>query len=138
MARPAGKKTRCSGQWTEARFNSFIKSLLRRGSQRWAPISETLKEARVSRGVYECADCKSHVPPTVKDGRKRVKNVVVDHIEPIINPETGFTSWDDCIDKMFCEKENLQVLCKECHDIKSMAERKLAAETRKRNKENNE
>lgn len=134
MARPAGEKTRCNGQWTEARFMSFIKGMLRQGTRRWAPISETMKDARVSRGLYECAKCKRHVPPTIKEGRKRIKNVAVDHIDPIVDPEKGFTTWDDCIERMFCEKENLQLLCKECHDEKSVKERAVAAETRKRNK----
>ena len=125
--RPSGPKTRCSEQWTEARFNSFIKSILRQGSRRWGPLHECLKEANVSRGIYHCSECKQDVPvtiPVIKDGkRKRVKNVLVDHIKPIIDPATGFTTWDDCINMMFCEKDNLQVLCKECHDIKTKNER---------------
>jgi 5-methylcytosine-specific restriction endonuclease McrA len=136
MARPSGEKNRCGGQWTQARFNSFIKSALRQATRRWAPISAAQKAANVSRGVYECAECKKHVPLTVKDGRKRVKNVFVDHIEPIIDPTTGFTTWDDCIERMFCEQENLQVLCKDCHDVKSLKERELAAASRKERKEN--
>ncbi len=136
MARPSGEKTRCGGLWTEARFNSFIKGGLRQLTRRWAPISECMKDARVSRGLYECAQCKNHVPPTVKVGMKRVKNVAVDHIDPIIDPHKGFTTWDECINRMFCEKENLQVLCKDCHDEKSLEERAIASETRKRKKNN--
>jgi 5-methylcytosine-specific restriction endonuclease McrA len=132
MARPSGPKTRCNGLWTEARFNSFIKSLLRQGTRRWAPISEVEKEARVSRGLYECASCKQHVPPTVRDGKKRMQNIFVDHIIPIIDPQTGFTTWDDCINRMFCEKDNLQVLCKQCHDEKSAVERAQSVERRKK------
>lgn len=134
MARPSGEKTRCSGQWTEARFNSFIKSGLRQTSRRWAPIGEVFKEARVSRGTYLCANCKREVPLSYKEGRKKVKNVFVDHIEPIIDPHVGFTTWDDCIERMFCEKDNLQVLCKICHDEKSVQERAIAKETRERKK----
>lgn len=136
MARPSGPKTRCNGQWTEARFHSFIKSLLRQGTRRWAPISEVMKEARVSRGMYLCAGCKQEVPPTIKDGRKRVTNVSVDHIIPVIDPEVGFVSWDDTIEKMFAEKDNLQLLCKECHDKKTTEERAKAALRRANKKEN--
>ncbi|MCB0512604.1 MAG: HNH endonuclease [Bacteroidetes bacterium] len=39
---------------------------------------------------------------------------------------------------MFCEKENLQLLCKSCHDIKSFGERAASAEARRKRKENNE
>ena len=137
MARPSGPKTRNSGNWTEARFNSFIISGLRQTSRRWGPIGEVQKEARVSRGLYLCAGCKKHVPASTKDGRKRVKNIFVDHINPIVDPEIGFTTWDEFIERMFCEKENLQLLCKNCHDVKSDAERKTAVERRKREKNDN-
>lgn len=112
-------KPRNEGKWTEARFNSFIKGLLRRGTTRWGPIHSTKKAAWVERGKYLCADCKEVVPLTVD----KKKNVFVDHIEPIISPEEGFTTWDDVINKMFCEPDNLQVLCKECHDKKTKDER---------------
>lgn len=125
VGRPSGPKTRNNGEWTEARFNSFIKSLLRQGTQRWGPIHLVKKEARVARGLYECAECKQHVGPTYRDGRKRKQNIFVDHIEPIIDPAVGFTTWDECIQRMFCEKDNLQVLCKDCHDIKSQEEKEI-------------
>jgi len=131
--RPSGPKVRCNNQWTEARFRSFIFSLLRQGTRRWAPKSDVKKEGKVSRGIYECASCKQHVPVTVptitKEGkRKRVNNVFVDHIEPIVDPAVGFTTWDEYIERMFCEKDNLQLLCKECHDIKSKEETKIKKE----------
>ena len=134
MARPSGPKIRCNGQWTQARFNSFITSLLRQGTRRWAPITDVEKEARVERGLYECAKCKNIVPPTIKVGRKRVKNIAIDHITPIVNPETGFVSWDELIENMFCEKENLQLLCKSCHDEKSKEEREISIIKRKERK----
>jgi hypothetical protein len=37
--------------------------------------------------------------------------------------EDGFTTWDDVINRMFCEKENLQVLCHECHKAKTQEEK---------------
>lgn len=133
--RPSGEKARCSGQWTESRYRSFITSLIRSGTRRWAPISEVQKEARVARGLYECAGCKEHVPNTVRDGRRRVQNIFVDHIDPVVDPEVGFTTWDDFISKMYCEKDNLQLLCKACHDIKSAEERTIAVERRRNEKE---
>lgn len=133
--RPAGPKTRCSGEWTEARYRSFIISLLRQGSRRWAPIQQVKKEANVSRGIYLCAGCQQEVPLTVKEGRKRKQNIFVDHIDPIVDPEVGFTSWDDYVERMFCEKEKLQLLCKDCHDVKSTEERAIATERRRKEKD---
>lgn len=131
MARTGGEKTRCSGMWTEAKFKSFIKGNLRRTTMKWAPISQCLAEARVERGLYLCAGCKEHVPATVKEGRVRKKFVHVDHIEPIIDPEEGWVSWDETIDSMFCELDNLQVLCTPCHDEKTSREKEVAKQRRK-------
>ena len=137
MARPSGDKTRCSGQWTEARFRSFIKGNLRQATRKWQPIQQCKKNAHVSRGVYECAACKQHVPATVIDPikRKRVSNIAVDHIKPIVDPEVGFTNWDDVIEGMFAELDNLQLLCRQCHEIKCAEETAIAKARRAKDKE---
>ena len=138
MARPSGAKTRCSGKWTEARFNSFIKSLLRSGTRKWAPVQEVKKEARTRRGFYRCAGCKEEVPATIVIEGKRTNNAVVDHREPIVDPHVGFVSWDEVIERMFVEKDKLDLLCHKCHTEKSLEERQIAKERRQREKEGNE
>ena len=140
MARPAGAKTRCGERWTEAAFNSFIKNNLRKASMRWAPISDCLKAARIRRGFYICNMCKEEVPASTKhpETGKRIKNAIVDHIEPIIDPVVGFTTWDECINRMFCEADNLQVVCHACHTTKSNKEKALAKQRRDAEKELNE
>ena len=120
-----------NGQWTQARFNSFIKSLLRKGTQRWGPKNTALQKARVSKGVYRCAGCLEEVPVTVKVDGKRKRNVFVDHINPVVNPAWGFLSWDDYIESMFCEEDGFQVLCDQCHKIKTSEERQIAMKRRK-------
>lgn len=129
--RPPGPKTRCSGQWTESKYNTFIRNLLRQGTRKWAPMQDVLKEARTERGFYHCAGCEQDVPVTTKNGRKRIKNIFVDHIEPVVDPEEGFVDWNVYIERMFSEKENFQVLCGECHDKKTSEERAKAVERRK-------
>lgn len=121
-----------NGDWTQARFNSFVKSALRSASLRWPARYQSLNEAKTTTKVnsktgrlaqhYKCNSCLNQFP---------AKDVRVDHIDPIINPETGFTTWDDVVNKMFCEKSNLQVLCVECHNIKTKAEKQLAKERKK-------
>lgn len=136
MARIGGPKTRNGGTWTEARFTSFIKGNLRRITGKWGPISNALKEARTRRGFYTCAACAEEVPASIRnDEGKRIKNAIVDHIEPIIDPAVGWVSWDETINRMFCEAENLQVLCNECHTKKSNEEKAVAKARRDRNKE---
>ena len=133
--RIGGPKVRNNGRWTQARFNSFIKSTLRGATRKWQPISDCLKAARVRRGFYECKGCKEIVPASIKpDGGKRVKNVHVDHIDPVVNPLTGFVSWDETIERMFCEPEGLQVLCDSCHKEKTDIEKAQAKERRDKEK----
>lgn len=105
---------------------------------KWAPISQCQKEARTRRGFYRCAGCGQEVPATVKQegSRRRVKNIHVDHIDPIIDPAVGWTTWDDCIDRMFSELDNLQVLCGDCHKIKTDKEKQIAKERRAQEKLN--
>lgn len=121
--RPRGKKekTRNSSQWTEARFEGFIRSALRQASTRWPPRYQVLGDAftRVKTNKksgrkakhFRCATCKGEFPQ---------KEVSVDHTKPIGSTK----SWDKYIEALFCEKDNLQVLCKPCHKDKTNKEAK--------------
>lgn len=64
---------------------------------------------------YTCAACNKEYP---------AKEVNVDHINPVVDPNKGFENWDVFIDRLFCGKENLQVLCTTCHTKKTNEERK--------------
>ena len=109
-----------SGQWTEARFRSFIRGALRSASIKWPPRYETLKKACTGPKINErtgriakhfrCAECGEDYP---------AKDVQVDHKIPI----GVFESWDLTVEHMFCESDNLQVLCKGCHGLKTKMER---------------
>jgi hypothetical protein len=90
---------------------------------RWPPRNNAKKEARVDRGMYLCNLCQKEVPVTVKLKDKRVNNVTVDHIDPVVNPKTGFNTWEEYVTRLFVEEEALQVLCKKCHDTKTKEER---------------
>jgi 5-methylcytosine-specific restriction endonuclease McrA len=112
------------GRWTQGRFNSFVTSALRGAFRRWPPKFDVLKNAFTGKKVnkksgklaahYLCAECnKEYVAADVQ----------VDHIAPVVDVATGFVSWDVFITRLFCEEDNLQVLCKPCHKMKSAAER---------------
>jgi|TARA_R110002153_G_scaffold87801_4_gene216767 ribosomal protein L44E len=111
--------------WTEGRLKSFITSVLRGGYRRYPPKYETLKESFVGKKVnkatgrqamhYKCAKCKKDYP---------AKSVNVDHIKPVVCPKEGFKDWDTFVKRLYCSKENLQVLCSKCHDKKTATERK--------------
>lgn len=106
---------RNDGEWTESRYQSFIKSALRSASVRWPPRYKTLLEAFVGSQInektgrmakhYRCACCKGVFP---------AKQIEINHKDPVI-PVTGFDNWSAVIERMFCEKDGLEALCKDCH-----------------------
>ena len=116
------QKTRNAGQWTEARFNSFVKSALRAASQKWPPRYSVLNKACVGQKVnkstgrlakhYVCAACEYEFPG---------KEIQVNHIISVV-PVSGFDSWDGVIERLFCEEPGLEVLCIPCHKERTKQE----------------
>lgn len=124
---PLKERTIGAGLYTEAGFTSFIKSALRRASSRWKPRTDVLKLARVEKGRYLCSGCEQIVPVTViNDKGKRVKNLEVDHVVPVVDPEEGFVNWDTFIRRLFVEPEGFRVLCRDCHSKVTQAQNDIA------------
>jgi len=127
-----------NGTWSEARKKSFITSALRSALMRWGPKSLCLKNARVERGVYRCEICQelgAATLPALEGNKKRRKNAVVDHINPIVDPSVGFVDWNTWIARAFVEVDGLQVACWQCHTDKTNEERAIAKERRQKEKE---
>ena len=118
--------------WTEGRYKAFITSAVRAGFRRFPPKFRVLEKAAVGKKIneasgrmamhYKCIECNQDYPS---------KEVQVDHKCPVVGPN-GFTTWDDFINNLFCGEENLQVLCKDCHSIKTKEETAQRAKTRKK------
>jgi 5-methylcytosine-specific restriction endonuclease McrA len=117
----AAPKTKNAGTMTDAAFWSFIRSALRQKSRWWKPIAECkAKSKRAYKGPlkrqkfeYQCAECLQWFPD---------KKINVDHIIPAgtlrcAEDLPGF------VERLFCEVDNLQVLCQGCHDIKTKQEK---------------
>jgi len=123
------------GQWTQARFDSFVKSALRAASRRWPPKYEALKRACVGKR-HDSATGKQSFRYTCQGCANIFKaaDVSVDHIETAV-PIEGFTNWDEVIHRMFCEADGLQILCHGCHGIKTQNERKQRAEAKSRHRQ---
>lgn len=113
MAKQKIPKTRNSGTLTESAFWSMIRSALRQKSRFWKPIYETKNASRRPnqsenkrlKYEYQCTICKNWFPD---------KEIEVDHIIPAGSLRSG----DDLkgfVERLFCEREGLRTLCKQCH-----------------------
>lgn len=95
----------------------------------WPPRKLAIQAARIERGVYKCASC---------DGRFGPKEIQLDHKIPVIDEEIGFVDWNTYIDRLFCEEENFQVLCKPCHEAKTFLEQEIRKQVKRDNKKETE
>ena len=120
------EKTRNGGQWTEAKYRSFITSAIRSASTRWNPKYKAIDARYVRDGInpetgrkcklHSCEGCSKLFP------KGKLK---ADHIFPVVDPRKGFENWDTYIERMFCEMSGFQALCKACHDSKTAEEREI-------------
>jgi hypothetical protein len=108
------ERTRNGGNWTEARYFSFIRSALRSAFQKWGPKHEAKKIAKRGYNQYECAHCGEIYGN---------KDTEVDHIQPAGSLKT-YEDLPSFVERMFCEVDGFQVLCKTCHQVKTNEERK--------------
>ena len=112
-----------NGRYTEAGFWNFVRSGLRQKYNKWGPKYDVLKEARQAsrakryKWKYRCAICQELHPN---------KNVQVDHIVPC-GSLRSFSDLPGFVKRLFCEKEGLRVLCKQCHNKVTQEQRKNAA-----------
>ncbi len=107
----------------------WLKPQLRRICRRWPHYYEVLNKVkevqylptksghgRIKRVFFKCAHC---------HGSFDRKHVNIDHISAIVDPALGNVKPDfnELITRMFCGPEGLQVLCTNCHSVKSKHER---------------
>jgi len=119
-SKPRVARPRNAGTMTESAFWSFIRSALRHKSMYWKPISQCKLEARrlykgpIKRQKYEylCASCNKWFPE---------KKINVDHMVPAGSLSCA-ADLPGFVERLFCEKEHLQVLCESCHDSKTKSE----------------
>jgi hypothetical protein len=119
--KPRTPRTRNAGTMTEAAFWSMIRSALRQKSRWWKPVSKCKELAkRAYKGKnkrqkweYQCNKCKEWF---------KSDEVNVDHIEPAgsLNCAEDLPAF---VETLFCEQNNLQCLCLNCHNIKTQKEK---------------
>jgi hypothetical protein len=57
----------------------------------------------------------------------------VDHVIPVV-PLDRYPDWNEYINRLFCDTDNFEVLCDDCHHSKSQAERQIRRENARREK----
>lgn len=108
-----GEKVRCANQWTEAKYWSHIRNSLRSGFLRYPVRGQVKKQSHEGPNQYRCAGC---------DKLYGTKEVHVDHIIPC-GKLTAYEHLAGFVERLFCEPDNLQVLCTECHKAKTKQDR---------------
>lgn len=127
------------GQWTSARLRAFIMSALR--GARWGVKYEAIRRAYVKDGInkatgrkcklHECAECHGLFP---------AKEMQADHIDPVVPVDGEWDgddrflgyNWNQLLQRLFCEADGFQALCKGCHKAKCDEERKQRAEFKRK------
>lgn len=119
---------------TEAMFRSWVRSQLRKLSQKWKPLYSSKKNKRLEatdidrerwsdriKYVWECEECKDRVPDSL---------ICVDHIVPCGSLRDIEKDAGPFLLRMLCEEDGFQMLCKKCHKVKTMEEKAEAKRLR--------
>lgn len=116
------ERTRNANTMTESAFWSFIRSALRQKTRFWKPVLQCKMNARRpykgpnkrQKFEYQCNECNNWFPE---------KKIQVDHIIPAgsLNCASDLPGF---VERLFCEADNLQVLCSGCHNEKTKLEKK--------------
>jgi hypothetical protein len=107
---------------------------LRKLTFAYPPRNSVRKRAKIGPASFQCELCSRKVYEGTRnietigiDGLEKGK-IVIDHLDPVV-PIEGFPNktwdWNIFIERLFCEEEGLQAICKSCHDNKTKQESEL-------------
>lgn len=130
-------------------FKQRIISALRQLS--YSHPSRKHAEDRAKRGpaTFECAHCSCYVYTgskelheieLIKNKNYKKGKIKRDHIEPIVPTngfKRGFWDWHEYIERMFCGVNGYQILCEDCHDVKTKLETQQRKDQRALTKKQN-
>lgn len=113
----------CRSAWRRIFARSPICiEVLNEGKRKVPKYNKDGSRAKVDRVEYHCQVHDGWVPGSLK-GKT---NIAVDHIIPVIdveNTDGQVKDWNIYHKRLFCDKKNLQRICKPCHQIKTNEER---------------
>jgi 5-methylcytosine-specific restriction endonuclease McrA len=103
-------------------LRSWLVNKLRRISYQFPERKQAIKDARVERGKYKCAKCEGIFKPG---------EFQLDHVIPVIDPHEGFMDWNNFIERLFCDVSGWNILCLNCHNIKTLYENEIRRQVKK-------
>lgn len=116
-----------------AKIKRMIIGYARKLSGSWEPKQNVKKRAQVAPALHRCSKCGSlnYEGESEKNYQKYVEQfpndvvnfdgIEMDHIRPVVKI-TGWTSWEDFFDSLFCDEDGYRPLCHQCHLAKSRSE----------------
>jgi hypothetical protein len=136
------------GSWTGSYFRGLVRGALRRIYFRWPGRKVALDRVRVETfGVtksgeptkrpavwYRCETCGTLGKAQVAKGNPKGQvRVWVDHKDPVV-PLDRYPDWNEYVNRLFCSPDNFEILCDDCHHMKSQAERQIRKDNVRRQK----
>lgn len=118
-----GELTRCGNTMTESAYLAWIRSALRSKWLRWPPRAEAIKRSRraykgsnkLQKFECQCAICKEWF---------KQKEIEVDHFPHDAGSILSVADIGQFVNNLYCEIENLRVVCKPCHKIYTLSQSK--------------
>jgi hypothetical protein len=121
--KPKGALVRCSGTMTEAQYLGWIRSALRSKWLRWPPRAQAITAARrtyrgpnkLQKYEVQCAICTKWY---------KQKEIEVDHYPHDAGSILSVDDVGQFVNRLYCETDNLRVLCKPCHKVYTLSQSK--------------
>ncbi len=128
VKRPKKKKT----------LQQWLIPKLRKISLYWPEMNEALKRAKVKVQVGHFKNGKPKFKTFIKcescdELFESEKDINRDHKVPVVDI-SGFENWDIYLNSLFCSSDNIQIICKPCHEGKTEFENEERTKVRQTNK----
>ena len=131
-------------------FKGKIINALRKLTYSYAPRNYAKKRQKVGPNTFECEHCQIWVYEGTRTLDKQLEildssppndlvkgRTNLDHKEAVIplkSFDRGSWDWHEFITRLFCKEEGFQLLCAECHRIKTDLEDEMRKEYRQQKK----
>lgn len=121
--KPKGVLTRNGGTMTEAQYLAWVRSALRSKWLRWPPRAAAIVAARrmyrgpnkLQKYEVQCAICTKWF---------KQKEIEVDHYPHDAGSILSVDDIGQFVNRLYCETDNLRVLCKPCHKCYTLSQSK--------------